>query len=207
MERGRRHLVAGVLIVAIGCMGVAIAMGASSTKRVHTHRTGRWRAGSQGKRVGWAKKHFLLLNHSPDVIPLAVRLRLDRGRYARPWRLARNLPESHRGQFWLIPEKTQLCIIAWTPEALGEVCSSRKRAIKNGIALVTLPAHSVGPLQGARFLIGVAPMGIQIACVHDGQDSRLLPVTATGIFSLSDWKKSPPTNVTMGPRKCPNSHG
>lgn len=199
----------------LGCVGMAIGMGVNSinapsighSKRTtdHTYRAARWKVRVQNNRVSWAKKHFLLLGHSPDVIPQGVRFRLNGGGYTRPWRLARRLPENHRGQFWLLPEQTQLCMIAWTPEALGEVCSPRKRAIRDGIALVTLPPHSVGPLEGARFLVGVAPIGIEVACVHDGPDARRLPVTAKGTFSLSDWTDSPPTNVTMGSRGCSNN--
>jgi hypothetical protein len=136
---------------------------------------------------------FTLLRTPPDGLPPGVRQTLKVPVSGMSWNLARRIPVSLPGAYWLVPGTEDLCIVATTPgsPAVGTVCASIGQALRHGIANTSLDPDS-----GRRTIVGVAPKGTRAVLVRSGPSTTSVHVR-DGSFVLRDSVASPPDRLTL----------
>ena len=109
------------------------------------------------------------------------------------WRLARRIPVSLPGTYWLVPGARDLCVVATTPKspAVGTVCASINQALHHGIANTLLD-----PISGKRIIVGAVPRGTRAVLVQSGSSTTSVRVHH-GRFVLRDSLSSPPDKLTL----------
>ncbi len=137
--------------------------------------------------------NFALLSTLPDGIPSIVRRTLRVPVSGVSWSLARRIPVSLPGAYWLVPGIENLCIVATTPKSpsVGTVCASVDQALRHGIANTSLD-----PTSGRRIIVGVVPKGTRTVLVRSGA-STISAHVRHGYFVLSDSTPSPPDQLTL----------
>ena len=153
--------------------------------------------GEEDKEVlRWQLHHFPILRTPPEPLPATLRDRLQPSSYGTSWDLAQRLPNRDRGNFWLIPGKRALCLLADLPSALGQSCAPRRIAIAHGVAIVVIaPRPKRNAASPSRYILGVAPAGSDTACIQNTRSTTAVPVVAH-VFSLRDRDENPPKIVT-----------
>jgi hypothetical protein len=137
--------------------------------------------------------NFALLRTPPDGIPPTVRRTLKVPVPSMRWSLARRVPVSLPGTYWLAPGVEDLCIVATTPKSpsVGTVCASINQALRHGIANTSLD-----PISGRRIIVGVVPKGTRTVLVRSGTSTTSVRVRH-GRFVLRDSISSPPDQLTL----------
>ncbi len=109
------------------------------------------------------------------------------------WNLARRIPVSLPGMYWLVPGVNDLCIVATIPRspAVGTVCASVDQALRHGVANTSLD-----PSSGRRTIVGVAPNGAHTVLIQSGTSTTSVSVH-DGRFVLRDSVPSPPDQLTL----------
>jgi hypothetical protein len=135
--------------------------------------------------------NFALLRTPADGVPPTVRrvLRIPGMR----WNLARLIPVSLPGTYWLVPGSADLCVVAMAPRspAVGAGCGSVGQALRHGIASISL-----NPSSGRRLTVGVAPKGTRTVLLQGGTSTTAVRVHH-GIFELRDSASSPIEELTL----------
>lgn len=137
--------------------------------------------------------NFALLHARPDRIPLAARQALGGSVPGIRWNLARRIPVSQPGKYWLVPGADDICAAAKIPgsPSVDAVCASVTQALNHGIA-----STSLNPISGRRVIVGVVPTGIRVVLVRSG--STISSVRAFhGHFVLRDSVAAPPDELTL----------
>ena len=137
--------------------------------------------------------NFALLHSSPDGIPLTTGRVLGKSVPEVRWDLARRIPVSLTGKYWLVPGAEKLCVVAMTPRSpnVGAVCASVTQALHHGIASTLLD-----PTSGRRVIVGVVPAGTRTVLVRSGATSSSVPALH-GHFVLRDSVAAPPDELTL----------
>jgi hypothetical protein len=137
--------------------------------------------------------NFTLLRTPPNGIPPAIRQSLKVPVSGMSWSLARRVPVSLPGMYWLAPGAEDLCIVATTPklQSVGTVCASVNQALRHGIANTSLD-----PVSGRRIIVGVAPKGTHTVLLQSGASTTSVSVRR-GRFVLRDTVSSPPDRLTL----------
>ena len=132
--------------------------------------------------------NFRLLRTSVDGIPPDVRRTVRVPVPGMSWSLARRVPVSLQGTYWLVPGSEDLCVVATNPEspAVGTVCASVNQALHHGIANTSLD-----PTSGKRIIVGVVPDGTRTVLVRSGTSATSVRVRH-GRFVLRDSVSSSP---------------
>ena len=160
------------------------------TQALRISRDGRQQIAPDGITLRLLATNFALLRTPPVDIPPNVRsLRVPGMR----WRLARRVPVSLPGTYWLVPGAEGLCIVATTPRspAIGTVCARVDQALRHGIANTSLD-----PVSGRRTIVGVAPDGTRTVLVRSGTWTTSVHVRH-GNFVLRDSVSLPPDRLTL----------
>jgi hypothetical protein len=137
--------------------------------------------------------NFALLHAPPDGIPLAARQVLGGSVPGIRWNLARRIPVSLSGKYWLVPGADNICVVAKTPGSLSvdAVCASVTQALHHGVA-----STSLNPTSGRRVIVGVVPTGTRTVLVRSG--AAISSARAFhGHFSLHDSVAAPPDELTL----------
>ncbi len=150
-------------------------------------------AASDGEVPQRLSTNFALLRTPPDGIPSDVRRTLKVPVPGMDWSLARRIPLSLPGTYWLAPGPEYLCIVATTPEspAVGTVCAKAEQALRHGIANTSLD-----PSSRTRLIVGVVPNGTRTVIVHSGTSTASVRAR-NGSFTLRDSVPSPPDQLTL----------
>jgi hypothetical protein len=137
--------------------------------------------------------NFALLRTPPDGIPPTVMQTLRVPVPDMNWSLARRVPVSLPGTYWLSPGSEDLCIVATNPgsPAVGTVCASVNQALRHGIANTSLD-----PISGKRIIVGVVPNGTRTVLVRSDTSTTSVLVRH-GNFMLRDSVSSPPDQLTL----------
>jgi len=137
---------------------------------------------------------FELLGNPPDGIPADVRRTLRVPVAGMNWDLARRIPVSLPGTYWLAPGTGDLCIVAASPDspAVGTVCARVDQALRHGLANTSVDLAS-----GQRVIVGVAPRGARTVLVRTGGSTASVRVGRDGSFVLRDSSSSPPDTLTL----------
>ncbi|HEX5989022.1 MAG TPA: hypothetical protein VFY75_02250 [Solirubrobacterales bacterium] len=113
------------------------------------------------------------------------------------WKLAQRMPARMGIDFWAVPGRGAICIIA--QEKVGMVtvnCGSTRHAALHGIAAILLREdHASRPLgspRGQRLIYGLAPNGSSTVHVYTNGSMTQVPVS-DGTFTLRDAVMDPPT--------------
>jgi hypothetical protein len=107
--------------------------------------------------------------------------------------MARAIPVSLPGAYWLAPGRNELCVVAQAPGApsVGAVCSSIDSALRHGIANTT-----IDPKTNTRTIVGVAPDKTQEVRVESAGSSTAVHVR-NGVFILRDSVQEPPRTFIL----------
>ena len=119
------------------------------------------------------------------------------------WSLARRIPVSLPGAYWLVPGLADLCIVATAPKspAVGAGCGSVSQALRHGIAYTSLDTDT-----GRRLTVGVTPKGTRTVLVRTGTSTTAVRVRRDGRFELQDSTSSPVDELILrGAPRGPNS--
>ena len=137
--------------------------------------------------------NFALLRTSPDGMPIAVRRILKSPVAGMDWSLARRVPVSLPGRYWLAPGAEHLCVVATSPDspAVGTVCATYGQALRNGVANTTLD-----PVSGRRLIVGVVPDGTRSVRIRSGSSTASVRVRDGG-FVHRDSVPAPPDQLTL----------
>jgi hypothetical protein len=141
---------------------------------------------------------FSLLRTRPEAIPQALRKIMQRPALDTRWELAQRLPARGFGEFWLIPGKKFICLLARTGSEVSQTCAHTASAVKHGLVSVTLkpkPSHLSG--KSSRLLVGVAPGHARRVVVHTAGSLVAVPVGRGGVFGLRDVATNPPDLMTF----------
>ena len=143
--------------------------------------------------------NFALLRTPPDGIPRDVRQILRVPVSGMKWSLARRIPVSLPGTYWLVPGAKHLCLVATTPDspAVGTVCATANQALRHGVANTSLD-----PVSGKRLIVGVVPDGTRTVRIRSGASTTSARVRH-GTFVLRDSVSAPPDRVTLLPLAGP----
>jgi hypothetical protein len=143
--------------------------------------------------------NFALLRTPSDGIPLDVRRTLRVPVAGMNWSLARRVPASLPGMYWLAPGADHLCVVATNPDspAVGTVCATIHQALHHGVANTSLD-----PSSGKRIIVGVAPDGTRAVRIHSGISTTSARVRH-GPFVLRDSVSAPPDLMTLLPLASP----
>lgn len=137
--------------------------------------------------------NFALFHTPPDGISSAASRALATSLPEIRWNLARRIPVSLPGRYWLVPGAANICVIAKTPESPSPaaVCASVAQAVRHGVANTSL-----NPISGKRIIVGVVPTGTRVVLVRSGEVTS--PVRAfNGHFVLRDSVAAPPDELTL----------
>jgi hypothetical protein len=137
--------------------------------------------------------NFALLNAPPDGIPLAARQTLGGSVPGIRWNLARRIPVSLPGKYWLVPGTDNICVVAMASgsPSVGAVCASVTQALHHGVA-----STSLNPASGKRIMVGVVPNGIHTVFVQSGAKTSSVRAVH-GRFVLRDSVAAPPDELTL----------
>lgn len=114
-------------------------------------------------------------------------------------RQAQRLHGYHRGDLWLVPAGTAICLVARLDRSTSPVltCAPKGVAHSRGVAIVTLAAHPRPGKRPARLVIGVAPDPTGAVVIHDAHARTLVPVRDEGLFFLRDRSLGPPMVLSL----------
>jgi hypothetical protein len=114
--------------------------------------------------------------------------------------LARRVPDTPFGSYWLVPGDDHLCIVAEAVgggPGIGTTCARTASALEHGIADITItPADPATHTPELRLILGVAPDGTREAIVHTRGTAEKARVVR-GVFALSDSIVAPPDFFEM----------
>lgn len=137
--------------------------------------------------------NFPLLRAPRDGLPVAIRQSLRVPFAGMKWNLARRIPTSLPGSYWLAPGVNRLCIVAVSPysRSIGTVCATVNQALRRGIANTSL-----NPVSRRRVIVGVAPQGTHAVLLQSGAKTISVRVRH-GRFVLRDTVLLPPDQLTL----------
>lgn len=137
--------------------------------------------------------NFPLLRTPRDGLPVAIRQSLRVPFAGMKWSLARQIPTSLPGGYWLAPGVNHLCIVAASPysRSIGTVCATVNQALRRGIANTSLD-----PVSRRRVIVGVAPQGTHAILLQSGAETFSVRVRH-GRFVLRDAVLLPPDQLTL----------
>lgn len=137
--------------------------------------------------------NFALLRTPPDGIPLAESHALVGSIPGIRWNLARRIPVSLPGTYWLVPGVANICVVAKTPgsPSLGAVCASVTQALHHGVA-----STSLNQISGRRVIVGVVPIGTRTVLVRSRATTSSVRAIH-GHFVLRDSVAAPPDVLTL----------
>lgn len=143
------------------------------------------------------REAFSLFRTPPEGLPPRVTESLHRPSYGMSWELAQRMPVKAGVDFWAVPGRGAICIVA--QEEIGAVmvnCGRTRHAAMHGVAAVLLredPASGrLGPPRGQRLIYGLAPDGSSSVRVYTKGSVAQVPVK-NGTFTLRDAVMDPPT--------------
>lgn len=133
-----------------------------------------------------------MLRTPPDGIPTHITRFLRAPVPGLDWNLARQVPVSLPGAYWLAPGTDHLCVVATTPDspAVGTVCATIDQALRDGVANTSLDPT------GKRLIVGVAPDGTRSARIRSRNSTASVRVR-DGRFVHRDSVDAPPDKVTL----------
>jgi hypothetical protein len=136
---------------------------------------------------------FGLLRTPPDGIPFAIRRTLKIPVHGMRWNLARQIPVSIPGAYWLVPGTRDLCIVAVSTDSpsVGTVCATIAQALLHGIANTSLD-----PTSGIRTIVGIARDGTRSVAMQSAKSSTSIRVRH-GLFTLRDSVAEPPSDFIL----------
>jgi hypothetical protein len=141
---------------------------------------------------------FFLFRAPPAGLPAAIRSSTPI--YGANLMLARRVPTTPFGNYWLIPADDHLCIMAQGVgggPGISTTCEQTASALKHGIADITITlANPATHTPELRLIVGVAPDGTRQAIVHTRGMVETAPVLH-GVFALSDSIVAPPDFFEM----------
>lgn len=145
--------------------------------------------------------NFALLDAPPDGIPLSIGRALDKSVPEISWKLARRIPVSLIGNYWLVPGARKICVVAAAPgsASVGAVCASVTQALHHGVA-----STSLDPASGRRVIVGAVPTQIRSVIVRSGTVTTSASAFH-GHFVLCDTVAVPPDELTL--RRGPGGEG
>jgi hypothetical protein len=137
--------------------------------------------------------NFALMRTSPDGIPADITRFLRVPAPDMELSLARQVPLSLPGTYWLVPGAEHLCMVATTPgsPAVGTVCATVDEALRHGIANTSLD-----PASDERIIVGVVPDGTRAVRIQS-RDSTASARVRNGSFVHRDSVPAPPDRVTL----------
>ncbi|MDW5593811.1 hypothetical protein VSS74_05670 [Conexibacter stalactiti] len=143
------------------------------------------------------RRSFALLRMRPDGLPPALRQLLGNGRFGVNWALAKRIPVSLPGAYWLVPGRGHLCLVSQVPDVpgAGTACNETWRARREGLATISFERTPPGGRQ-ARVMVGVTRDGARRVLVHTGAAVAAVPVV-NGIFTLRDGADAPPDRLSV----------
>lgn len=167
--------------------------GGASTRTTRTSHDAQLPAAPEGRISHLLSANFALLRTPPDGIPTTVRRTLRVPVPGMSWGLARRVPGSLPGTYWLAPGVEDICIVAKTPRSpsVGTVCASVNQALRHGIANTSLD-----PISGRRIVVGAAPKGTRAVLVRSDTLTTSVRVHH-GYFVLRDSISSPPDQLIL----------
>lgn len=187
-------LLAIVFCVSVTACGTQQAQSGQAPTRVPRASDKPLRPAPSGGRISpLLSANFALLHTPPDGIPLAANRALAASIPGIKWNLARRIPGSLPGRYWLVPGIANICVVARTPEspAVGAVCATVDQALHHGIA-----STSLDPISGRRVIVGVVPIGTRAVLVRSGATTSSVRVVR-GHFILRDSAAVPPDELTL----------
>jgi hypothetical protein len=115
------------------------------------------------------------------------------------WSLARRIPVTLSGAYWLVPGNGHLCVISQGStgtRGVSVTCATVSQAVHAGIAAITVsPPGSVSHISPTRLIVGVAPDGAHEVVVHTRDSDESAPVV-NHVFVLRDAIAGPPDSYT-----------
>lgn len=145
----------------------------------------------------WQLHEYRLFRTSPEVPPLAIRDALGSA-FSPTWSAAQLVPGPKGGDYWLVPDRQRICMLADAQERIATACAGPNVASRHGIAIVLISPRAIEPLSPRRRIVGVAPNGITHVQLHDGSHLMTsLPVSRNGIFEVTDSGTNPPKSITF----------
>jgi hypothetical protein len=137
--------------------------------------------------------NFALLHTPPDGIPPTARQALAGSVPGIRWNLARRIPVSLPGTYWLVPGVANICVVVTAPgsPSVGAGCASVSQALHHGIA-----STSLNRISGRRVMVGVVPTGTRTVIVRSGATTSSVRALH-GTFVLRDSVAAPPDVLTL----------
>ncbi len=191
-----RHL--GLVLAALMAAIVLASCGASGQTTPGTDaggsQAGQGPAAAGGEEISpLLPTHFALLRAPAEGLPAEVERALRPPVQGMAWNLARRVPVSAPGRYWLVPGDRYLCLVDVLPGSptIGTVCATVGQALHHGIVNT-----SVDPTTKRRTMVGVVPNGTRSVVVRTGGSDAPAPVR-DGYFVVSDSIVKPPTEVIL----------
>lgn len=189
----------GLLLAIVFCVSVtACGTQQAQSRQVPTRAPGASdktpRPAQSGDRISpLLSANFELLHAPPDGIPLAANRALAGSVPGIRGNLARRIPASLPGRYWLVPGIANICVVARTPgsPSVGAVCATVSQALHHGVA-----STSLDPISGRRVIVGVVPIGTRTVLVRTGVTTSSVRVVR-GHFVLRDSVAAPPDELTL----------
>jgi hypothetical protein len=142
---------------------------------------------------------FALLRTPPEGLPADVQRRVsDLGAAVVP-AAAQRIPAVVPGRFWLLPGRSQLCIVSEVPgtPGVGSVCASTRQVVAHAVATISFtPAEQMAAGTPTRLVVGIAPDDAREALVHTRATVTTVPVLR-GVFVLRDSRRVPSDFITL----------
>lgn len=137
--------------------------------------------------------NFVLLHAPPDAIPLTLIRPLAHSIPEMRWNLARRIPVSLTGKYWLVPGVAKICVVAMATDSptVGAVCASVTQALHHGVA-----STSLDPTSGQRVIVGAVPTGTRTVLVRSGGTTSSVRAFH-GHFVLRDSVAAPPDELML----------
>jgi len=110
--------------------------------------------------------------------------------------LARRIPLSLSGSYWLVPGAGYLCVVGQTSSTagVGTVCARDALALAHGVAFTTFGAGEAGG--AGRLIVGVAPDGARDVLIHTG-GAVVTASAQDGVFVERDQQTDPPDYLSL----------
>jgi hypothetical protein len=145
----------------------------------------------------WQQARFGLFRTAPERLPEEIRHTLATPAHGTNWLLSQRLRIVSSSETWAVPGKGFVCLVDRDAKGgLGQVCASRREALRHGVTITSLLSVSPSARPSERSIVGIVPDHTRAVVIHTGKEA-VRTQAYQNVFAVRDDLAIPPDRITL----------